>query len=60
MSLKNLEAWFIFILCIRQTARVPDICFPIFTTANDIASIVTEASVDLTAGILVAPKFHFQ
>jgi hypothetical protein len=60
MSLKNLEARFIFILGIGQTTHIPDICFPIFTTANDIASIVTEASVNLTAGILVAPEFHLQ
>jgi hypothetical protein len=60
MGLKNLDAHFVFILSIRQTTRIPDVCFAIFTAANDISSVVTEASVDLTAGIFMTPKFHFQ
>jgi hypothetical protein len=60
MSLEDLDARFVFILRVGQTTCIPDVCFSIFTPANDISGIITKACVDLAASILMTPKFHFQ
>jgi hypothetical protein len=60
MSLKDFDTRLVLIFSIGQATGIPDVCFPVFATANNISSVITEAGVNLTAGIFVTPEFHFK